>query len=326
MRLGARAAYATLTIVLAVPLAPHAALSQTAYPSQTIRLMVSNPAGGLPDTVGRVVGQRLQERLNQSVVVENRPGANGRVAAAALLAEPADGYTLLVTDGSILTINPQLYANLAYSESDILPIAMLARAPLFLAVHPKVQAATLDEFIAYAKTHPGQLTYGSSGLGSTHHLSMEAMNAALGLSMTHVPFKGTGESVPALLGGHIDVLFSAYPSLAGAAEGGQVRLLANNGAKRSAQAPNLPSIADLIPGFDFAPVVGIFGRSGIPPEAVRRLVSEALGSVAEPELVRQLAVVGVEPAGAGPEGFAAALKAETQRVAAAVRAAGLKAK
>src|SRR5262245_30926759 len=326
MRLGARAAYATLTIVLAVPLAPHAALSQTAYPSQTIRLMVSNPAGGLPDTVGRVVGQRLQERLGQPVVIENRPGANGRVAVAALLGAAADGYTLLVTDGSILTINPQLYANLAYSESDILPIVMLARAPLFLAAHPKVQAATLSELIAYAKARPGQLTYGSSGVGSTHHLSMEAMNAALGLSMTHVPFKGTGESVPALLGGHIDVLFSAYPSLSGAAEGGQIKLLAANSARRSAQASNLPSIAEVIPGFDFAPVIGIFGRSATPPDAVSKLVSDSLASIMEPDLVRQLAVVGVEPAGAGPEGFAATLQAETKRVAAAVQAAGLKAK
>jgi tripartite-type tricarboxylate transporter receptor subunit TctC len=309
-----------------VLLAPAAALAEAPYPSQAVKLMVPNPAGGLPDTVGRIVGQRLQERLNQSVVIENRPGANGRVAVAALLAAPADGYTLLVTDGSILTINPQLYANLAYSESDILPVVMLARAPLFLAVHPKVPAATLSEFIGYAKAHSGQLTYGSSGLGSTHHLSMEAMNAALGLSMTHVPFKGTGESVPALLGGHIDVLFSAYPSLSGAAEGGQVKLLAANSAKRSAQAPNLPSIAEVVPGFDFAPVIGIFARSGTPPDVVSKLASDALASVAEPELVRQLAVVGVEPAGAGPEGFAATLRAEAGRVAATVQSAGLKAR
>jgi tripartite-type tricarboxylate transporter receptor subunit TctC len=313
-------------IALGALAAPATAQTQAPYPNQTVKLMVPNPAGGLPDTVGRIVGRHLQARLNQSVVIENRPGANGRVAVAALLAAPADGYTLLVTDGSILTINPQLYANLAYSESDILPIAMLARAPLFLAAHPRVPAATLSEFIAYAKAHPGQMTYGSSGVGSTHHLSMEAMNAALGLTMTHVPFKGTGESVPALLGGHIDVLFSAYPSLSGAAEGGQVKLLAANSAKRSAQAPDLPSIAEVVPGFDFAPVIGIFGRTGMPPEAVGKLAAEALASVAEPELVRQLAVVGVEAAGAGPEGFAAALKAETQRVVAAVQAAGLKAK
>src|SRR5262245_23472005 len=252
--LSSGAARMALTAMLvAGALAPWPAQSQTPYPSQTIKLIVPNSPGGLPDTVSRIVGRRLQERLNQSVVVENRPGANGRVAVAALLSAPADGYTLVVTDGSILSINPLLHANLSYSPSDVLPIGMLARAPLFLAVHPKVPAATMREFIAYARARPGQINYGSSGVGSTHHLSMEAMNASLGLAMAHVPFKGTGESVPALLGGHIDVLFSAYPSLAGAAESGQIKLLAANSAKRSVQAPTLPSIAEVIPGFDFAP-------------------------------------------------------------------------
>ena len=216
-------------------------------------MMVPNPAGGLPDTVARIVGKRLQERLGQPVVIENRPGANGRVAVAALLAAPADGYTLLVTDGAILTINPLLYANLAYNPKDILPIAMLARAPMFLAANPKVPAASLAELIAYAKAHPGQINYGSGGIASTHHLSMEAFAAGLKLDMKHVPFKGTGEAVPALLGGHIDLLFSAYPSLAGAAEGGQVELLATNGSERSKQAPNLPALSEVIPGFDLAP-------------------------------------------------------------------------
>ena len=268
----------------------------------------------------------MQERLQQSVVVENRPGANGRVAVTALLNAATDGYTLLVTDGAIISINPLLYANLAYEPNDILPIAMLARAPLFLAVLPKVPAATMSEFIAYARARPGQLNYGSSGVGSTHHLSMEAMNASLHLAMTHVPFKGTGESVPALLGGHIEVLFSAYPSLSGAADANQVRLLASNGAQRSAQAPDVPSLSEFIPGFDFAPVIGIFGRSGMAPAVVQRIAAEALAVVKEPDLIRQLAVVGVEPAGMGPEDFAAVLQVETKRVAETLRAAGIKAK
>ncbi len=320
------AASIALLTALVASLAPWPAQSQAPYPSQTIKLMVPNPAGGLPDTVARIVGRRLQARLDQSVVIENRPGANGRVAVAALLNSPADGYTFLVTDGSILSINPLLYANLSYGPKDVLPIAMLARAPLFLAVHPKVPVATMSEFIAYAKARPGQINYGSSGVGSTHHLSMEAMNAALKLVMTHVPFKGTGESVPALLGGHIEVLFSAYPSLSGAADGKQVKLLATNGARRSAQAPNLPSLAEFIPAFDFAPVVGIFGRSGMPSAVVQKIVADALATVGEPEVIRQLSVVGVEPAGAGPEDFASVLQAETRRVAEAVQAAGIKAR
>ena len=306
--------------------APWSAKGQAAYPSQTIKLMVPNPAGGLPDTVARIVGRRLQERLEQSVVVENRPGANGRVAVAALLSAPADGHTLLVTDGSILSINPLLYANLTYDRKDILPVAMLARAPLFLAVHPKVPAATMSEFIAYAKERPGLLNYGSSGVGSTHHLSMEAMNASLALAMVHVPFKGTGESVPALLGGHVEVLFSAYPSLSGAADGNQVKLLATNGARRSPQAPDLPSLAEFIPGFDFAPVIGVFAVSATEPAMARKFAAEAMAVVEEAGVGRQLAAVGVEPAGAGADDFRAVLEAETKRVADVVRAAGLKAK
>jgi len=312
---------AVLAVSAALP-----ALAQSAYPIQTVKMMVPNPAGGLPDTVARIVGKRLQERLGQSVVIENRPGANGRIAVAALLAAPPDGYTLLVTDGAILTINPLLYANLSYNPKDILPIAMLARAPMFLAMNPKVPAASFAELIAYARAHPGQLNYGSGGIASTHHLSMEAFAAALKLDMRHVPFKGTGEAVPALLGGHIELLFSAYPSLAGAAESGQVKLLASNGLQRSRQAPDLPAISEVIPGFDLAPTIGVFGRADMAPEAVEKLVAEALATLKEPEVVQQLAVVGVEAAGAAPNGYAAALEAEGKRMAAAVDAAGLKAK
>ncbi|MBX9590829.1 MAG: tripartite tricarboxylate transporter substrate binding protein [Hyphomonadaceae bacterium] len=319
------AAFISLSALLvAGSLGSSPAHGQVTYPNQTIKLMVPNPAGGLPDTVARIVGLRLQERMGQSVVIENRPGANARVAVAALLNAPADGYTLLVTDGSILSINPALYSNLAYRSDDVLPVAMLARAPLFLAVHPKVPAATIGEFIAYAKARPGQLNYGSSGLGSTHHLSMEAMNASLKLVMTHVPFKGTGEAMPALLGGHIEVLFSAYPSLSGAADARQVKLLATNSARRSPQAPDLPSLAEFIPGFDFSPVIGIFARAGTPPVVVQKIVTEALAVMHQSDVIRQLAVVGVEPAAAGSKDFGAVLEIEAKRVADVIQAVGIK--
>jgi tripartite-type tricarboxylate transporter receptor subunit TctC len=239
---------------------------------------------------------------------------------------PADGYTLLVTDCAILSINPALYANLTYDPKDVLPIAMLARAPLFLAVHPKVQATTLSEFIAHAKSSPGSLNYGSSGVGSTHHLSMEAMAVSLKLTLVHVPFKGTGESVPALLGGHIDVLFSAYPSLSGAAGSGQIKLLASNGAQRSPLAPDVPSLSEVIPGFDFAPIIGIFARAGTSGAIAEKIAKEALDAAKEADVAQRLAIVGVEAAGAGPEAFAAALRAEIKRVGDVVEAAGLKAK
>jgi tripartite-type tricarboxylate transporter receptor subunit TctC len=178
-------------------------------------------AGGLPDTVARIFAQRLGDKLGQAVVVDNRPGANGVVAAQALATAPKDGYTFLVTDGSMFSINPAIYKSLGYDyKRDFMPVSLAARAPLYLAVHPKVPANTFQEFIALAKAKPGTLNYGSSGIGSTHHLTMEALKASLGLQITHVPFKGTGQSVPALIGGQVEVLFSALPSLVGFVKGG----------------------------------------------------------------------------------------------------------
>jgi tripartite-type tricarboxylate transporter receptor subunit TctC len=300
-----------------------AAQAQAPYPNQSIKFLVQAAAGGLPDTVARIVARRLQEQLGQSVVVENRPGANGGVAAATLTTAPADGYTFMVTDGSVVSINPVIYSKLPYNPEDLVPVALLARAPLFLAAHPQVPVRTMPEFIAYAKANPGKLNYGSSGVGSTHHLSMEAIKAALKLQMTHVPFKGTGESVPALLGGHVDVAFSAYPSLSGAIETRRVILLANNAAQRSSQAPDIPPVADYVPGFDFAPIIGLLARSGTPPAIIRQIAAEAVALVKEPDMIRQFAVAGIEPVGVGPEEYGRALKDEVARVVDVVRVAGI---
>ena len=226
------------------------ASAQTPYPTQSIRFIVPYAAGGVPDTVARFVGLRLQDRVGQTVVVENRPGGNGSVAAAAIEAAPADGYTLLVTDSAMLSVNPLFFKQVAYSlEKSFVPVALLARAPLFLAIHSNLPVTTLQEFIDYVKARPGQINYGSSGIGSSHHLTMEAVKAALHLDMTHVPYRGTGQSVPALLGGHVQALFSAYPSLKGAVESNRVRLIATNGPQRSALAPDVPALAEVIPGF-----------------------------------------------------------------------------
>ena len=318
-----RACIAGLALVLAWLAAPDAR-AQARYPSQPIRLFVQAAAGGLPDTVGRIVARRLQEKIDGTIVVENRPGANGGVAAAALATAPADGYTFMVTDGSVFSINPAIYANLPYNPGDLLPVVLLARAPLFLAVHPQVPVKTMQELVDYVHAHPGKLNYGSSGVGSTHHLTMEAVKAALKLDMTHVPFKGTGESVPALLGGHVDLAFSAYPSLSGAIQTHKVTLLATNGAKRSPQAPDAPPLADWIPGFDFAPIIGFLARSGTPQPIVAQIAKEAIEVLKEPEIVRALSVVGVEPVGLGPQDYAQALKDETARVADVMRIAGIK--
>ena len=176
---------------LAMLVAALVPLSARSQGGPTIRFIITHPAGGLPDTVARIVGKRLQEKLGQNVVVENRSGANGGIAVNALAASPADGHTFVVTDGAILSINPQIYTKLSYNPKDVAPVASLAQAPLFLAIHPKVPVGTLQEFIAYVKARPGQLNYGSSGVGSIHHISMEGLKSALHLNLTHVPFEGT---------------------------------------------------------------------------------------------------------------------------------------
>jgi len=315
-----------IALLLIVPGYVGAAWAEAGYPNKPIRFIVPNPPGGLPDTVARLLAQQLGERLGQPVIIDNRPGANGVVAAQALSASPADGYTFLVTDGSMLSVNPVIYKNLGYNpKKDFVPVSLVATAPLFLAVHTKVPANNLQEFIQLAKTKPGSINYGSSGVGSTHHLTMEAMNDALGLKMTHVPFKGTGQSVPALIGEQVEALFSAYPSLSGFVKTGQVRILANNSAQRSRLAPNVPSLSELIPGFDFAPAIGVLAASGTPVAVIQRISAEIAQIAKKPEFIQQMGSAGIEPIGAGPAEYAAAIQRETERYAKVINAVGLQA-
>jgi tripartite-type tricarboxylate transporter receptor subunit TctC len=306
---------------------PSVALAQApaGYPTKPIRFVVPYAPGGLPDTVARVIALRLQEKIGQSVVIENKPGGNGAVAAAAISQSPADGYTFLVTDGSMFSINPKIYAKLDYNpQKDFVPVALIARAPLFLAAVPGLPASSLKDFIAYVKASPGKVNYGSSGIGSTHHLTMEAIKAEYKLDMVHVPFKGTGQSVPALVGGQVDVLWSAYPSLAGFVKDNRVKLLATNGAKRSAQAPDVPAVAETIAGFDFAPIVGILAPAGTPKGVVDKIAAEVVAVTKNPDTQKQLASSGIEAVGGGSDEYAKAIADENARMAKAIEAAGIK--
>ena len=307
-------------------LALHGAVHAQAFPSRSIKLIVPYAPGGLPDTVARIVGQRLQEALGQPVVIENKAGGNGSVAASALASAPADGHTLLVTDGSMLTINRLLSNKLGYDpDHDFMPISQMAQSPLFLAVNSAVPAKTLAELVALAKSRPGALNYGSSGIGSSHHLTAEAMKAGYGVFITHIPFRGSANSVPAMIGGQVEMVFAAYPSLAGFVKSGQARILATNSLKRSALAPDIPAIAETLPGFDFAVTVAMLAPKGTPPEIVTRLSAEVDKIVKRADVVRAFEVAGIDPVGGPPEQLSAALKAETVRVTAAAKRANLKA-
>jgi tripartite-type tricarboxylate transporter receptor subunit TctC len=316
-----------LTLALACAAWPSVAPAQApaGYPNKSIRFVVPYAPGGLPDTVARIVAQRLQEKVGQSVVIENKPGANGAVAAAAISQGPADGYTFLVTDGSMFSINPKIYAKLDYNPTkDFIPVALIARAPLFLAAVPALPASSLKDFVAYAKANPGKVNYGSSGIGSTHHLTMEAIKAEYKLDIVHVPFKGTGQSVPALVGGQVEVLWSAYPSLAGFVKDNRVKLLATNGAARSAQAPDVPAVAESIAGFDFAPIVGILAPAATPKGIVDKVAAEVVAVTRNPETQKQLAASGIEAVGGASDEYAKAIADENARMAKAIEAAGIK--
>ena len=312
---------AAAVFALAVLSAPLAAQAQAPYPNQSIRFIVPFAPGGLPDTVARITAQHLQERIGQSVVVENRAGGGASAAATALLGAPADGYTFLISDGSLVSSNAALFKQLAYNPKDMIPVALLGQTPLFLAAHPDMPVSTLREFVEYVKARPGEINYGSSGVGSIHHLSMEAMQVALGLKMTHVPYRGTGQSVPALLGGHVPVLFSAYPSLVGAVESKKVKLLANNGSTRWPQAPDVPPIAEVIPGYDLATIVGIYSRPGVPQPILDKIATEAVAALNTPEAKKQMTTAGIAVTGGNGAAFEKALKREIENVTKVVQAA-----
>ncbi|MFN0161619.1 MAG: Bug family tripartite tricarboxylate transporter substrate binding protein [Burkholderiales bacterium] len=306
------------------PLVGRHALAQ-AYPSQQVRFVVPYSPGGLPDTVARVVARKLTERIGQSVLVENRPGANGVVAAQALLSATPDGHTLLLTDDSMMTINPLIYKDISYvPKRDFMPVSLIATAPLFLAAHPSFPPTNFAEFIALVKSRPNEFTYGSSGVGSTHHLCMEALKAALNLDIRHVPFKGTGQSVPAMIGNQVPMVLSAFPSLAGFVRDGKVKLLAVNTAKRSQFAPNLTAMGEVIPGFDFAPNIGIFAPARTPAAAINRISEEVAKLVREADVIQTFTTAGIEAIGGGPADYTRVLDAEAERDARAVKAAGLK--
>jgi tripartite-type tricarboxylate transporter receptor subunit TctC len=297
-----------------------------AFPTKPLRLIAVNPPGGLTDTVSRILAPRLQALLGQPVVVDNKPGANGGVGASSLASSAADGYTYLVADGSMITVNPLLTSRLAYDPNkDFAPVSLLGQAPLFLAVNPKLGVNSLDDLIKLVKSKPGRYNYGSSGLGSTHHLTMEALKSALGLFITHIPFRGSAASVPAMVAGEVEMVFAAYPSIAGLVKSGQVKLIAVNSARRWPQEPQVPAIAEKIPGFDYAPNVILMARSGTPAEAIQRVSSEIAAVARQPDALEAARNQGVQLIGGAPAVLAAALQRETLQMRETAKRANLKA-
>jgi tripartite-type tricarboxylate transporter receptor subunit TctC len=312
---------AAFAVAFAAPLA-----AQEAYPSKPIRWVVPYAAGGLPDTIARIVAQKVGESLGQPVTIENRGGAGGIPGTEAVARAAPDGYTFLVADVGQVAINPHLYAKLSYDPAkDLAPVGLIATANLFLVANQAVPVKDFAELVALARAKPGILNYGSSGVGSIHHLSMESLKAALGLSIVHIPYKGTGQSIPALVAGDVTLVYSAMPSIAAHVKSGKVKVLAVSTAKRSPTAPEVPTVAELgVPGYDFAPEIGLLAPAGTPPAIVTRMSQEVAKAVRSPDVAQRFAQLDIVPVGNSPAEYAAQIRAADAKYAEAVKVSGAK--
>ncbi len=296
------------------------------WPAKPLRMIVPYAAGGLPDTMARILGARLGELIGQQIVIENRGGAGGIAGTEAVAKAAPDGYTLLVADIGQVAINPHLYAKLPYDPlRDLAAVSLLGTTSLFLVVNPAVPASSFAELVALARARPGKLNYGSSGAGSIHHLATEALKAGFKLDIVHVPYKGMGQAVPALLGGQVSILYSALPAIESHVKAGKLKLLAISTLKRSAQAPDVPTVAELgLPGYDFAPEIGVLAPAGTPPALLGRIAAEIAKAVRQPEVSQRFLQLGIEPVGSTPEAYAARIRAAYDRYAQVVKSSGAK--
>lgn len=284
------------------------------YPTKPLRLLVPFPAGGGTDILARALAQKLTDKMGQAVVVENRPGAGGTIGAEAGAKATPDGYTLLLTTSSTHSIGPAINPRISYNvEADFTPIVYVANAPQIVLVPMNSRAKTLREFIDYARQNPGRLNYASSGNGTISNLSTEIFKAQSGTFLVHIPYRGTGLSITDLVSGKVDVLFDSLVTGMPHVKDGKLRALAVTSPKRSALAPELPTVSELLPGFESVTWFGIYGPRGLPADIVARVNQAVNASLVDPDLKERFARLGVEPTGGTPEVFAATVKAESAK-------------
>lgn len=308
-----------LSLIALVALAVQA---QT-YPTKPVRLIVGFEAGGNTDTVARVVGKMLAERLGQQVVIENKVGASGTIGTHEAARAAPDGYTLTMGTTTTHAIAPAAYSKLPYDPvADFEPIAMVAIAPYLLVVHPSFPAKDLKEFVSAVKSQPGKYNYGSAGQATTTHLVMATLAAQAGLEMVHIPFKGNAPATTAVLGNQVEILFGALPPLLTHANAGKLRALAISSGKRSPAAPDVPTVAESgYPGFDMALWLGFFAPKGTPPAIIKRLEAELLYVARSPEMKAALEKQGLEANALGTAELSRLLKAEIETYKSVFKAA-----
>ena len=298
---------------------------QENWPQRQVTVVVPFSAGGSTDLIARILTQHLQAKFNTPFVVENRGGAGGSIGTGLVAKAAPDGYTLLVGTVSSSVINAFLYSKLPFDlEKDFQPVSLLATLPNLLIVNPKLPAKTVPELVAHLKANPGKVTFGSSGIGTSSHLSAVMFQAATGTSMTHVPFRSTNEVINSMIGGHIDMAIDSMTTAWPQAKEGTVRPLAVTTPKRSETAPDLPTIGETLNGFQATAWQGVFAPAGTPRPIVDKLAGEVKRILETPEVAAQLKQLGAEPAPSSPDQFAEFLKSERVLWQGVVKASGTK--
>ena len=303
-----------------------AALAQS-WPAKTVRIIVPFPPGGGLDFFARVMAPKLQENLGQQIVVENRSGAGGMVGADAAAKAAPDGYTLLMASSAELTINQHLYPKMAYDAiRDFAPVSYAAHAAMLFSVHPSLPAKTLPELIALARSRPGQLSFASAGTGGVQHLAGEILKTVAKIDIVHVPYKGAGPAVIDMVGGQVQMGFTALPSSIQHARSGRLRPIAVTSAKRSEAAPELPTFTELgFPALDLVVWYAALFPARTPPEIVARMSAEINRAVNSPDVKAKLLEQGVESVGTTPDQLAKFMQSESARYGRIIRDTGAKA-
>ena len=290
------------------------------YPTQTVKIVVPFTPGGGVDVVARIVAPKLGEALGQSVIIENRGGAGGMLGAASVAQAAPDGYTLLFGTGSTHGTNSSVYAKLNYDPvRDFVPVALVTSSPLVLVVNPSLPVKTVSDFVAYAKSKPGELSFGSYGTGSINHLGAELFDLMTGIQANHIPYRGSAPMLTDLIGGRIHYAFDGVSTSLGYVNAGTVRLLGVAGTARSPIFPDAPTVAETVPGFDTMVWFGLFAPAGTPRpvvELLNRKINETLGA---PEVRKSLEKLGIDAVGGAPDVLAAKVQAEIRKWADIVR-------
>ena len=300
-------------------------LNAQPYPSRVIRLVSPYAPGGGTDFLARTIGQKLTEVLGYGVVVDNRPGAGGIIGTESVAKAPPDGYTIMLASPSPIVVAPHLVKNLPYDPfKDLAPITLISIVPTIMAVHPSLPARTVREFIRLAKLKVGELTYSSSGNGGTGHLAGALFDLNAGTKMIHVPYRGTGPATSALIAGEVSLSFGETIALLPHVKSGRLRALAVTSLKRSSILPDLPAVAETIPGYTAGPWYGLLAPAKTPSEIIAKLNREVVNILRMPDIKASLTSVGAEPIGNTPSEFAMLLKEETERWGRVVREASIR--